>query len=205
MSQSLETSPAPAPGDADDPRHRADRPAAVASAKTPVNSSSLTVLGLLWALLLTALGAVGVHDALVAAGLFASPQWIGWVVDQVGELEPDTGLLVVATVVGLIGLVLLLLALRPRRKRGVAVGAESGTFLRHRHLSRLVAARVETLDGVVSAKASARRRTINVGVRGVDGVDAADLTARAQQEVDAELAVLDKPVRARVRVEGRTS
>ena len=183
---------------------RSERRKSVPAAKTPVRSGGLAVLGVLWALVLVALGLVALHDALTAAGVFDTPAWITVALDAAADLAPSVAMLVAATAIGLLGLLLAFLALRPRRTRGVAVGAEAGTFLRHRHLSRLIQSRVEAVDGVSSANVSSKPRQLRVRAVGVVGVDEAALRSRVEARVREEVAALERLPRLNVSVVGRS-
>lgn len=202
MTEVVHTTDDRSPGATGAPQHRAAGSGRPPPAKTPVNSAVLGSLGLLWAAVLIGLGAVAIHDVLVAGEWIGGPAWVEATVDAVARLQADVVLLVVATPVGLLGLVLLWWALRPRRKRGVSVSADSGVFLRHHHLNRLLEARVGTLQGVVSANASARRRKVALRVRGVEGSDPDELRSRVSSQVADDLAVLAEPVKPRIQIVG---
>jgi hypothetical protein len=151
---------------------RAER-AVVVAATSPGRSANLTVLGLVWAVALVAVGAVGIHDGLVETG--AVDPWIDRVIPHLDGLRPDREVLAVAAVAGLLGLVLLVVAVWPRRRRRVALYSQAGVSLRQRHLERLLKGWMESRDGVLRCDVEARGRTVSLEVRGVDGADPAEL------------------------------
>lgn len=192
-------SPAPAgPG-----RHRAPFSVPVRAAQTPVTARALAGLGLLGGLVLLGLGTVAVHDVLVTVGALDRPRWIDWTVQRVDGWQVSPALLAVATVIGVVGLLLLFLALRPRRKRSLRLDAEAGVYLRRRHLARLVAAGVGKLDGVDSTQVSVKGRRVVVRTKVLPGVDADGVRSAAETTVREQLAATARPVRPRVRVERR--
>jgi hypothetical protein len=184
-------------------RHRASSSVPVRAARTPVTARALAGLGLLGGLVLVGLGAVAVHDVLVTVGALDRPRWIDWTVQRVDGWRVSPALLVVATVIGLVGLLLLWLALRPRRKRALRLDAEAGVYLRRRHLARLVAAGVENLDGVDSAEVAVKGRRVSVRARALPGVDADGMRSAVETTVREQLEATTRPVRPRVRVERR--
>lgn len=196
-----ETSRLASSSDAHPGRHRAASSVPVRAARTPVTARALAGLGLLAGLVLLGLGTVAVHDVLVTTGVLDRPRWIDWTVQRVDGWRASTGLLIAGTLIGLFGLLLLLLALRPRRKRSLALDAEAGVYLSRRHLARLVAAGVEQLDGVDSAEVSVKGRRVAVRTRVLPGVDADGVRRATEATVREQLEATTRPVRPRVRVE----
>lgn len=170
------------------PRPRAERIAPVVAAKPLGRSVVLTVLGLVWAVGLLAAGVVGIHDSLADTGTYEA--WIERAVARVNGLQADRDVLIAAGVAGLVGVVLTMTALWPRRRRRALLRSQAGVQLRRRHLERLLAGWMETRDGVLGCGVDARGRTIYLEVRAVDGVDAAELYGGVIASVRDELGVL---------------
>lgn len=150
------------------------RPAAPLQApKTPVGPGLITAIGLVLAVLLTAVGVVAVHDALVAAGALGGREWLTRAVGAVDGTTPAAWLVPVGVLLVLLGLWLLMTALRPRPRTAIALDADTGVFLRPRDVAKLARDAAQDVDGVSSAKASARRRAISVSVHATapDGID----------------------------------
>ena len=176
-------------------------PAPLSAAKTPVGPGVITAVGLVLAVLVIALGVVGVHDALVAAGAVSGTPWIDSVVTLFNGLTPAIWLVPVGIVLVLAGLWLLLTALRPRPRTAIALDATTGVFLRPRDVAKLARNAAQDVDAVTSAKATAGRRKVVVAARATttDGVE-----QQIIQAVTIRLQALAKAptVRVTVKAEG---
>jgi len=173
-------------------------PAPLSAAKTPVGPGVITAVGLVLAVLVIALGVVGVHDALVAAGAVSGTSWIDSVVTPFNDLTPAIWLVPVGIALVLAGLWLLLTALRPRPRTAIALDATTGVFLRRRDVAKLARNAAQDVDAVTSAKATAGRRKVVVVARATttDGVE-----QQITQAVTIRLQALAKAPTVRVTVE----
>ncbi len=175
------------------------------AAKTPVGPGSISAVGLLLALLVVGIGVVGVQAALVAAGLLTGKPWLTWALERPNGLTPAGWMLAVGLVLALIGLWLLLTALRPRPRTAVALQAATGVFLRPRDLARLAVAAAQDVDGVQDAHASATRRKVTVRITSTAGeTDGDPVTDAVTATLTERLSALEKPVRVIVRTVGGT-
>lgn len=204
----LASTPHSTPGPLQTSRTGGTHAAPLAAAKTPIGPGGLSVVGLILALVVLALGVVGVQAALVATGLLSGKPWLTSGIALVNGLRPAGWMPAAGTVMALLGLWLLLLALKPRPRTAVALQAATGVFLRPRDLARLAVATADDVDGVQDAHASASRTTVtltltttgsdtNTPTSSRDGV-----TEAVKAAVTQRLSVLDKPVRVRVRTRG---
>jgi Family of unknown function (DUF6286) len=174
----------------EDPVARSQRPhrsePASADAKAPVRSTSLTILGLVWAAVLMAAGAVGIHDGLATTEAVDDP-WIPRAIEYVDGIQPNDDVLIATGAGGLIGLVLVVLALWPRRRRKIVLRSTAGVSVRQRHLERMVAGRMETLDGVLRCRVAARGRTVTVEARSAPGIDTGKLFGEVASQARDDL------------------
>ncbi|MGL5849715.1 MAG: DUF6286 domain-containing protein, partial [Phycicoccus sp.] len=117
-----------------------------------------------------------------------------WLADADGE-SPPPWTPAAAVAACLVGLWLVVVAITPRPRTGVAVSARTGVFLRPKDVARLARHSAGDVDGVVDVSASATRRSValRVGTTGDDGV--AD---RVEQAVSDRLAPLARTPRVRV-------
>lgn len=170
------------------------------ASKTPVGSGVLTVVGLILAALVIALGVVGVHDALVAAGAGAGRPWIDAVAAPIDGLKPAFWLVPVGIALFLTGLWLLLTALRPRASTAIALQAATGVFLRPRDVATLARNAAQEVDGVISAKVTASPRKITVAAKATTGGVQEDIS----QAVTTRLGALATAptIRVNVKTEG---
>lgn len=169
------------------------------AAKTPVGPGTISGLGLLWALLLMGLGVLGVQAALVYTGALTGTSWLTWALQRLDGLAPAAWMLPAGVAAALVGLWLLVGALRPRPRTAVALAAQTGVFLKPRDLSRLAVAAADDVDGVQDAKASATRSRVTVRIIGTGD---AGIAGRVEAAVTERLAGLDKPVKVTVRSQG---
>ncbi|MDQ2826711.1 MAG: DUF6286 domain-containing protein [Actinomycetota bacterium] len=178
----------------------------MAAAKTPVGSGVISLVGIVLALLLIALGVLGAQTALVAGGALTGSAWLTSAVTAVDGMRPALWMLPVGIVVALAGLVLMLTAVKPRSRTAVALSATTGVFLRPRDVARLAAAAGEDVDGVQDAQASASRTKVALRIMTTaeDGSAEANAVADAvTSAVDQRLSALKKPVRVTVRAQRR--
>jgi hypothetical protein len=166
-------------------------------AKRPVGAAAAAPVGVLAAVATAALGVVGVHDALQAAGAVSGPSWTGWVAGKLQTVQPGDWMIPAGVIAVVAGLLFLVAALKPRRVTHVAVG-QDGVWIRRRDIARLAAESAEAVDSVISATAKSRRRTVRITVRATGDTDrvGTDLDTTIGQR----LAVLSPPPRIRRRV-----
>ena len=153
-------------------------------------------LGLVLSVVLIALGVVLVHDALVRLGTVGGEEWITAVADAVGTVRPGTEVAVIGVVLGLLGLVLVIGALRPRRRLGAQVTAGNGQYVLPVDVARLASAAARRVDGVLDARSSATRTTVQVVARTTGDPGASGAVRSAVQDA---LSVLEHAPRVRVR------
>jgi len=157
------------------------------STRTPPKAHSwTTAVAVLLALLLVAAGIVGIHDLLAGQGWVAGGEWVPPVVSAFEGLRVTTWMVVVAVLVGLLGLWLVLLALKPRRRTHVR-SADDGLDLwtSPKALAAIAGHAADRIPGVASATARAHRRRIDVEVRADDG--GRDVAPQVKQAVEHSL------------------
>lgn len=169
---------------------------AMPAARTPVASGRITAMGAVLALILIGIGVVGVRDALVSTGLRTGRSWIDSSVDSLHHSPPQWWMVPVGGLSLLIGLWLLITALRPRPRTAARLRSRTGVFVRPRDIGRLAAGAAEDVDGVARAGAKATRRSVKVSAT-VTGVDPA-IDAAVQQAVEDRLSGFEPPLRIRV-------
>ncbi len=172
--------------------------AAMPPAKTPRRSGVVATLGILLAILLTVLGVLAVRDALLYAKVLGGSPVLHDLAQVLQGLRPQAWVVVIAVVLTLLGLVLLVTALRPSVSAATAVTAETGVFLRPRDVNRLVETAAEGVDGVLGVRVSSTPRRLKVDIRstGDEGVE-----ERVRDAVTAGLAPLEHQPTVRVRAE----
>ncbi len=131
-------------------------------ARTPVGSGTISVVGIVLALLLTALGVVAVRDALVSGQVLDGTPWLAGAIAALDGLVPAGWAVPVGLVLLILGVWMLVVAVRPRPRTSIAVQSQTGVFVRPRDVQRLAVTAAQHVDGVLTAKATASRRKVTV-------------------------------------------
>lgn len=178
-------------------------PAPLRAGKLPVGNGPVGWIGVVLAVVVTALGVLGIIEALIGAGVIGGRSWIAEAASSSGGLRPARWLVPAGAALILLGLWLLVAALRRRPRRVVALTSATGVYLRTADLARLAEASARRTDGVIDAHAGASRRTISVSVTTTTS-QTTDLGTRVEQAVAHRLQAVAKPprIRTRVRPEG---
>ncbi|MCW2818661.1 MAG: hypothetical protein JWR42_1448 [Marmoricola sp.] len=161
------------------------------AAKAPVGVGSAPLVAQLLALLLIALGVVGVQEALVRSGAIHGSSWTGAAVSSVdGTRWTDPLVLAVGIVAVVLGLLMLPVGLLRRPRRSVALQAETGVYLRTKDLAKIATAAVEGADAVTDVHVDARSRSLKVRATTVAAKDrnveiARDLEGRLATSLDS--------------------
>lgn len=166
----------------------------------PAGAPPATATGVVIALVLVALGVVAVRDALVALGWVPGTSWLepaaSWLADGVGK---DVWVLVVAVLVALLGLWLVLRAFGRRPRTAVSLGDGTNAWLESRDVARVADIAASDVDGVVTVRSRAAKRSVKLRVTVVD--TARDGAKGAVQEaVRDALEGLDPSPRVSVKV-----
>lgn len=161
------------------------------AAKAPKGASSAPTVAIVIAIAVAALGAVCVRDALVSWGVISGTGWIAAVVDANASVTSKSWMLPIFVLMVLAAIPLVLVALRPRRRRAMRLVGSTGVYIRHRDLETLLERAARDTDGVESAKADVsgkRQVTLRVlstaPAEDVDSVKGA-LTASTSTILDA--------------------
>jgi len=130
--------------------------------RTPTATPAAAPWAVLLALVVLALGVVGIRDALVAAGAFGGSSWTKNTANAIDGLTARTWMIPAGIGLAVLGLWWLLAALKPRKRTEISLSGTPGAWMRPGDLARLVQPTVENVEGVVSASTSATRRTVTV-------------------------------------------
>lgn len=156
------TQPIPPPADAE----RGRGGPSLKPAPVPRRSPGAGYLGIVLAVLVLGLGVFVLYEGIVQAGwadggtpvlteVLTGPAVVG-----AHALTATVGVLL-----ALVGLWLLWTSLRPSRHSGVAVGGSTGTWMTHEDLEKIAVGTAEDCDGVLSARARAGRKRLDVRAR----------------------------------------
>ncbi len=169
-------------------------------AKAPAAAPATIGTGVVLALLLLALAAVLVRDTLVSAGLVTGPSWLAWFADKATVISASSPWMVWAGPLAvIIGLLLLVAALKPRRSTHWAVG-DQGVHIGRRDAARLAAHAAGQAPGVVDADASVSgRHSVQVSTATIS-TDTAAVTRDVDEAVRRRLEPLRPAPSVRSRV-----
>jgi hypothetical protein len=147
--------------------------------------------------ILTALtGAVLIHEALVAAGVVGGTSVIAQLTSFLDAQRPSPTAVLTGLLMLLVGLVLLWLALRPRRRIGLALRGPIGAYLDPRSLDSLVQSRALSVPGVIAASTHGNAKRLRLEVSSTAG----DVDGAVREAVLIDLDALARPPSLRVDV-----
>lgn len=175
--------------------------------RRPLGTLPALIPGILLALVAIGIGVVGIHDALVYWTRSGSwdlisvhgATWTGASIHWVEKLTPQLWMTFAGAALALVGIWLVVLALKPRRVRGVAVTSSTYMWVEHSGVGRLAVAAAAQVPGVRSARGSAGRRTVNVTVEAGSG-DSQQLATSVRDAIAARLAPLARAPKITVSV-----
>ncbi|WP_030441501.1 DUF6286 domain-containing protein [Actinoplanes subtropicus] len=169
---------------------------AMPAARQPTGAGRIGVVGPVLATLLVAVGVVLLHDAVAEADNTPGRSWLAAFVDDINGLTAQWWMIPAGVAVALIGVWLIVTALRPRSRKTLAVASATGVHLRTSDIARLASAAADDVDGVLSAGSVAGRRTVTVTVES----DTAGIADQVHDAVAQRLAALADPVKVKIRV-----
>jgi hypothetical protein len=155
------------------------------------------------ALVLAAVGCVGIRDALIGIGWISGEPWTPPAVDALNGLTPAGWMLAPGVVLGLSGIALVVLAVLPRRRTAVPLSAGTAVYLERGDISKVADAAACDVPGVLDARTTASRRQVVVRCR-VTG-QTPELRRAVTEAVTQELAALQTPPKVVVRTRTESS
>ncbi|KQY55789.1 hypothetical protein ASD11_14885 [Aeromicrobium sp. Root495] len=135
------------------------------------------------ALLLVGLAVVAVRELALAQGWATGASWTGAVVDRADGRSADVASTVVGVVAAVVGLWLVLLAVKPARRTHRRTQLDSDTWISDNAILTLVTRAAEDTPGVAEAAARTRRSRVVVTVQS----DHSDATTEVEKNVRAAL------------------
>ena len=171
-------------------------------APVPLAAAGASTIAVVQALCVIALGACGLREALLSTGWIRGGRWTPNVVRFIDGLTPGGWAVPVGAAASALGLLVMAVAVAPRRRYTVPLASETPAYLPHRDVATLAADRTRRVAGVLRARARASTRRIVVRCE-----ITSDSAAGVRQDIEAavrdELAVLRRPPRVVVRTRQR--
>lgn len=135
---------------------------------------------------LIGVGVVAVHDLAVDRGWSGGPSWTGSLLDDVDGLTAGTGVVVTGVAAVVIGLLLLVAALKPAPRTHETTPGQADVWVTRRAVRAVAVGAAEDTAGVETARARHRRGRVVVTVQS-DRPDAATLVEASVSEALAGL------------------
>lgn len=168
------------------------------AARAPLGAAKSAFVAAVLALVLIAIGALGIRDAAVAAGWLRGDLLLPNAFDGISEIGPQPWMVPAGLAVAVLGIVLAVVALLPRRPVAVALDADTAVYVGHGDVARVASAAALDVPGVLSATSTASSRRVVVRCRATGSGD--DVRALVADAVGDALAPLRHTPRIAVRV-----
>ena len=169
-----------------------------ATAKPPVGIPLATRIAVVLALLVIGIGVVAARDVLIWTGAIAGSPWIIAAVSLLNGLTAHGWMLPAGVVLALLGLLLVMAAITPRRRTHQPLQT-ADTWITPRDVSRLARSAAEAVTGIAAATASGSVRTLTITVTPLAGYDSSVLKEAVHTVATEAVAALARPPRIRVR------
>lgn len=185
--------------DSDTGNHTPPAPGRLSEAKHPVASAAATWPAIVVALLALCTAVLAVQNAITHAGWVGAPSWAGKLASTVDGLTAQWWMLVPGAAAVVVGLWLLFLAVKPRRRTSVRGTGDTPLFVRPVDLARWSSDTARTIPLVIEAMSVATRKRVTVRV---STAETAHDSVREQvvNAVQERLAPLGAPVSVAVKV-----
>lgn len=170
-----------------------------ADAPLPRAPAPAAYLGAALSLSVAALGVIGIRDGIVAAGWVGGSMWTANAVNWIDGLSFAPWMIPAGVIALLLGVVLVIMALAPRRTTAVPVAGQTSVVISHRDIARIAQSAARTVPGVIDANADSTRRTVTVRARTLGQGDST-ITSVVSQAVSASLAALATQPKIVVRI-----
>ncbi|MUL63008.1 hypothetical protein BOO86_00915 [Mycobacterium sp. CBMA 234] len=146
----------------------ADNVALPAPGRAPVAAATARYIAVVLALVVLIGGVVALREAGVVLGWLAGTPWIGTAATALNGLRSQWWMAPAGAGALVLGVWLVVVALRPRRKTVVAVDAAGSVWMRPRDVARLASYAASCVPGVEVLNSAATRRevTMYVGLTG---------------------------------------
>lgn len=165
MSQVIASEPVPESAESAESPGAGRPPAVLAAAKQPVGTGQVAWIGQFFAILLIVVGVIGIREAVLAAGWTSGSSWFGSVARRANSgFGHSIWLLLIGIVAVLVGIALVVSALRPRPRKTLALASETGVFLTRGGIQNVVHRCAADVDGVTAVRVDASRRRVVVRV-----------------------------------------
>jgi hypothetical protein len=167
--------------------------------KRPVAGAAVVWVGIVGAFLLILAGCVAIREMAVASGLMDGASWVARGFGRRFELEPAGWMLCAGIGALVVGLLVLLLTYKRRRRTHHAInGADGFVWLRSTDIARLAADSARHVDSVTEVSGHFKRKRVDLIVTTFG--DRARVTTDVTTVVDDRLRIITPAPRTRIAV-----
>ncbi|MEV3900712.1 DUF6286 domain-containing protein [Mycobacterium sp. NPDC050551] len=174
----------------------------VRPASEPLRAAGARYAGVVIALAVTGAGGLALREAAVGFGQFGGSPWLPAAAAWLGEPKPVRFVTAAAVLAALVGVACLVVAVKPRRRRGLRVAAGTAVFVDYADLVRMVSTAAESVPGVIDARSSVGRRSVSVRCAVAGSCD--QIREQVLETVSAELSALAAQPRIKVKTEEKS-
>lgn len=170
-------------------------------AVAPLANAGASYVAAVLAVAVIAAGGVCLRDTALRAGLITGDAWIPLAIKAFDGVAPSTYVLVVAVLLAVLGVLLIGIAVKPRRATAVAARTEDGgpVYVRLPDVARAAAAAAAGVAGVEHATGTATNRKVSLRCQS-SAPNRAELRHLVTRAVRDELQTLARPPRITVRL-----
>lgn len=180
-------------------QHTATGDGRLAEAKKPLAIAAATWPGVVLALLALGGAVLAVQNAITHAGWVEAPSWIGTAASTIDGMSAEWWMIAPGAVAVLVGLWLLVLAVKPRRRTSVRGTGKAPLFVRPVDLARWSSETARGIPLVIDAMSVATRKRVTVRVSTAETARDS-LREQVADAVQDRLAPLGTPVNVAVKV-----
>lgn len=178
-----------------------DPGSAMTAARAPVGVGATPLVATAMALLLIAVGVVGVQEALVRSGATTTSSWTSQTLSFLDGLEAQLWMLPLFVLLALAGVLLLLLVFRRRPRKTLALKARTGVYLRTKDLGRILEEQLEGTQGVTDVDATASGSRLRIVVNTLEPKSTSKTVAeRVRMRIAPTIDTLSKTPKVKIHV-----
>ncbi len=173
-------------------------------AKAPLAAPAASAMSVVLAIALIAAGIVAGRDAFIGIGVVTGSPWIGGGLKLLDGLTAQAWMLPAGIAVALLGLLLVVAAIKPRRRTHRPTTVPNA-WITPRDIRRIAAGAALSVTGVADATATGSARSLSITITAVSGYDTGQLVDAVRSAVTTALTPLASPPRLKTRVAKRDS
>lgn len=132
------------------------------AARPRVGVGAAPLIAQLLALALIGLGVIAIRDVLVVTGVLTGQPWIPAAISAVDGLTSQPWLVAVAAAAIVLGVIVLIAAVKPRPRKVVPLTSASGVYLRTGDVAAVAQHAAADVDGITHARVSATAQAVTV-------------------------------------------